>query len=272
MNSRKSIFLGMSILLVTLFCSSCEKVVDIKLDSSAVQIVIEGEVSTAKGPYAVTVSESKNVEENNSFTGRTDAIVVINDLTAGISERLSSTGFGKYITSFLVGKPGHTYQMIVTVDNKVYMSTVNMPVKEVKIEGLYVESSSFDSEDIFMVPVFTDPEGKGNYYRLRQWINNTLVKGSFVRSDEATDGRRYNAELYYSTDAKDGNPLIQNGDSLTVELQCIQKEVYDFYRTLNATIAQDVSTPSNPLTNISGGALGVFNACRSHKMSFIAKF
>lgn len=270
MSFIKHIFLG--ILAVMLLCSSCQKIVDIELSGSAAQIVIEGEVSTAKGPYAVTITESKNVDQNNTFKGRTDAIVIINDLTAGISERLSSTGFGKYITSYIAGKAGHTYQLIVTLDSKIYMSTVVIPTKEVRIEALYIQSSSFDTDDIFIVPVYTDPDGKGNYYRLRQWVNGNLIKGSFVRSDEATDGRQYNAELYYSTAAEDGNPLIQNGDSLTVELQCVQKEVYDFYRTLNATIAQDVATPSNPLTNISGGALGIFNACRSHKLSFIARF
>lgn len=270
MNRNKSNFLWM--LMLTLICSSCEKVIDIKLDSSASQLIIEGEVTTAKGPYLITITDSKNVDENNVFTGRNDAVVVINDLTAGISETLNNTGFGKYLTTFIQGTAGHTYQMIVTLDNKIYTATSTVPTTAVRIEGLYVESSSYDTDDVYMVPIYTDPVGKGNYYRLRQWINGVLIKGSYVRSDEATDGRKYNAQLYYSTDAVDGNPLIEYGDSLTVELQCIQKDVYDFYRTLNATIAQDVSTPSNPLTNISGGALGVFNACRSNKLSVIAKF
>lgn len=270
MNRKDIIFLCM--LLISFLCSSCEKVIDIKLNDSTPRIVIEGEVTTASGPYTVTITESKNVDQNNTFTGRADAVVTIKDITAGISEILNNAGFGNYVTSFIRGTAGHTYELTVVLGDQTYTSSSTIPSTDVKLEALYVETSSFDDKDIFMVPVFTDPAGKGNYYRLRQWVNGVLIKGSYVRSDEATDGRRYTSQLFYDTDSKEGNPLINVGDSISVELQCIDRKVYDFYRTLNATIEQDAAAPSNPLSNISGGALGVFNACRSNKLSAIVNF
>lgn len=263
MNIRKGVILWL--VCIAFICSSCEKVIDIKLNDASTKIVIEGEVNTAKGPYLVSISESKNVDLNNTFKGRDDAQVIIKDITAGITETLNNAGFGKYVTSFIQGKPGHLYELTVILGDKTYTSSSTIPLTEVRLEGLYVESSTFDSDDIFMVPVFTDPVGKGNYYRLRQWVNGELIRGSYVRSDESSDGRKYTAQLFYSTDRKDGNPLIKVGDSISAELQCIDRKVYDFYRTLNTTIDQDASTPANPLSNISGGALGVFNACRTDK-------
>jgi len=260
-------------LAILLFCcSSCEKVIAVRLDSSSPQIVIEGEITAAKGPYVVNVSESKNFEEDNSFPGRDDAVVSVKDLTSGFTETLKNTGSGKYQTAVLQGTGGHSYQLTVVLSGKTYTAISAMPQKIIRLDMLYAAAFSIDDDEIFMVPVFSDPPGKGNYYRLRQWLNGTLIKGSYVRSDEASDGRVFDGQLYYSTDAADGNPLIKNGDVMTVELQCVDKGVYDYFRTLGTTIAQDATTPSNPLSNISGGAIGVFNACRSSKLTVTARF
>jgi hypothetical protein len=259
-------------LLLLLLCISCEKIINVSLDESEPQIVIEGEITTARGPYTVRVTESKNFGDDNSFPGRADAVVSVKNLNTGISEILKYSGSGNYQTTVLQGVAGHSYQLTVVLGDKTYAATSTIPLRGVRIDMLYASGSALDDKDVFMVPLFTDPVGKGNYYRLRQWLNGTMIKGSFVRSDEAADGRTFDGQLWYSTDASDGNPIIKNGDVMTVELQCVDKGVYDYFRTLETTIAQDASTPSNPLSNISGGAIGVFNACRSNKLTVTAKF
>ncbi|QNK63696.1 DUF4249 domain-containing protein [Pedobacter sp. PAMC26386] len=260
------------LLIFTLLFSACEKVIDVKLDGSATQIVIEGQVTANRGPYRVSIKESKNFEDDNNFPGRNDAVVEIKDLTSGFAETLSNKNSGVYETSAMQGVGGHTYQLTVKLSGKTYTATSTIPLKMVKVDKLYAKRFELDANKIFMVPEYTDPVGKGNYYRIRQWVNNVIIKGSFVRNDDATDGRTYDNQLYYETDAKYGNPLINNGDLMTVELQCIDKGTYDYFRTLNATIDQNTDTPSNPLTNISGGALGVFNACQSSNITSQAKF
>ena len=257
-------------LLITLF-TSCEKVISVDLQNAKQVIVIEGEITTVKEPYLVTVSQSKNFEEDNTFTGRPEAVVTIKDLTSGVSEILLNRGGGAYQTSVLQGVLGHTYQLTVALEGKTYVATSTIPKTIVNLEALTAEYSSIDNDDIYMVPQYTDPAGKGNYYRIRQYVNGEVIKGSFVRSDDATDGLTYNGQLYYDTDKKSGNPLIRIGDQMTAELQCIDKGVYDYFRTLNTTIDQDSATPSNPLTNFSGGALGIFNACSSNFLTAEAK-
>lgn len=260
------------IVLFAVLSSSCEKVINVKLNNSTPVIIIEGQISTDPGPYVVTVIESKNFSENNDFPGRSDAVVVVKDLTAGNQETFSYTSKGAYRSSAIKGVAGHAYLLTVTVGGKVYTATSTIPAVKVKLTSLGTQRFSLDADKIFIVPGFTDPVGKGNYYRLRQWINDVPVKGSFVRNDDATDGRTYDTPIYYDTDDAVGNPLVHNGDKITVELQSIDKPVYDYYRTLNTTVDQNSSSPSNPLTNIAGGALGVFNACNSSKLSATAKF
>jgi hypothetical protein len=260
------------LMIVMVMFSSCEKVIDVKLDGSATQIVIEGQITANGGPYKITISESKNFEDDNNFVGRNDGVVEIKDMTSGVVETLMNRTGGIYETNQMQGVGGHTYQLTVKLSGKTYTATSTIPLKAIKVNKLYAKRFELDADKIFMVPEYTDPVGKGNYYRLRQWVNNILVKGSFVRNDDATDGRTYDNQLYYDTDAKMGNPLIHNGDLMTVELQCIDKGTYDYFRTLNTTIDQNTDTPSNPISNISGGALGVFNACQSTNITSVAKF
>jgi hypothetical protein len=257
---------------ITLLFSACEKVIDVKLNDSTPVIVIEGEINTIRGPYTVTVTQSKNFDENNTFAGRADAVVTITDLTTNVTETLANRGGGSYQSAVLQGVLGRSYQLTVVVDNKTYTATSRIPAKAVRIDRVYAKRFSLDNDDIFMVPQFKDPVGTGNYYRIRQWVNGVLIKGSYVRNDQAADGFTYESQLFYSTDEEDGNPLIKQGDRMTAELQSVDKGVYDYFRTLSTTIDQDASTPSNPLSNISGGALGYFNACYSHTLTAIAKY
>lgn len=249
-----------------LLISSCEKVIPIKLDSTAAQLVIEGEMTIKKEPYKVRVSMTKNFDDNNDFPGRTDALVVITDIGTGNSEKLVHVNSGVYQTVKLQGIAGHTYQLDVTVDGQTYTAQSTIPLKAVKIDQISVRSFELDADQKFIVPEFRDPEGEDNYYRLRQWVNGVQIKESWARSDEATDGRVFDSPLYYDTDEEAGNPLIQDGDEVEVELQCIDKAVYNYFRTLAETIGQNAAAPANPQSNFSGGALGYFNACRTTKI------
>jgi hypothetical protein len=54
------------------------------------------------------------------------------------------------------------------------------------------------------------------------------------------------------------------GDKITVGLMSLNKYTYDYYRTLSDLLNQNPifgSTPMNPNTNLSNGALGYFSAC-----------
>jgi hypothetical protein len=47
-------------------------------------------------------------------------------------------------------------------------------------------------------------------------------------------------------------------DSVTIEMHCIDKPVYDYYYSLGNR--DNSATPANPVSNIVGGALGYFSA------------
>ncbi|MGY0037131.1 DUF4249 family protein [Pedobacter sp. NJ-S-72] len=146
------------LMIVTVMFSGCEKVIDVKLDGSATQIVIEGQVTANAGPYRVSISESKNFEEDNNFVGRNDGVVEIKDLTSGVAETLTTKNSGVYETSLMQGVGGHTYQLTVKLSGKTYMATSTIPLKAIKVNKLYAKRFELDADIKYL------------------WFLNTLIR------------------------------------------------------------------------------------------------
>lgn len=269
----------MSPIIKTLFAAglvlsfaSCQKVINVDLNDSDSRYIISGEITDAPGPYYVTLSRSKNFDENNDFPMVNGAFAIVKDVTNGTIDTLTEESPGRYRTNTTAGIAGHTYELSMVIGEETFTASTTMPLTAVTIDSLYVRRSDFGTDDYFIVPVFTDPAGRGNNYLLRQYVNGRLIKGSVPRNDEATDGRTVEFPLYYDTEEESGNPVINNGDTVTVALLCIDKPVYEFYRTLEQTTDQNSGTPANPISNIKGGAIGVFNAATIRTRSEIASF
>ncbi|MBG6236182.1 hypothetical protein IWX76_002763 [Pedobacter sp. CAN_A7] len=240
---------------------SCEKIIEVKLNDSEAMYIIEGEITDAEGPYEVRVSRSRNFNDINGFTAESGAMVILFDLTQGAAEKLKEASAGVYKTAHTKGKRGHVYKLEVTAGGRVFTATSTIPNINVRLEQLYTQVSDYRDNDIYVVPVYTDPAGVGNYYLLRQYVNGQFIPGSVARSDEATDGNRMLQALTYLIDENHGRLRIKVGDRIKVSLQGVDKGVYDYFRTFENTSTMNKSNPANPLTNFSGGALGVFNAC-----------
>lgn len=67
-----------------------------------------------------------------------------------------------------------------------------------------------------------------------------------------------------------GNEGLKTGDSVYVILECIDENVYDYFRTAGGDMSNSAS-PANPISNISNGALGYFNACTIRSESLVVQ-
>ena len=257
--------------LIATGAASCQKVIDVKLNDADQRYVIEGEVHDGPGPYSVALTRTRNFSEDNSFEQVSGARVIIADITSGLTDTLIEAAPGRYLTHTLAGLTGHTYKLSVSIAGQSFEAVSAMPAQAVDLDTVYVKKPEFGT-NVFVTPEFTDPRGTGNFYRLRQWIKDTLIDGSRIRSDETTDGQTYRSQLFYDAGEDSGNPVIRRGDSVRVELQCINEQVYDYFRTLRDVTGENSATPANPLSNIRGGALGVFNTCTKRVKRAIADY
>lgn len=235
--------------------ASCEKVIDVDLNTASPKYVIEGTIDNKSDKHWVVITQTKNFDENNNFAGVTGATVVIKDLSGGV-DTLQPVMNGVYETRTIKGTPGHTYQLYVNVGGEVFTAQSYMP-PVVKLDSLSLAKSEFASQsgvDILVVPHFTDPGGVRNYYRFAFYLNNIKSKSVIVRNDERFDGKA-TQQAFRGVDAE---PL--SGDSVEIQMQCIDEWVYKYFYSLEQTIGQNAATPANPVSNIAGGALGYFSA------------
>ncbi len=252
------------IFLVITFFASCERVIDVKVNDAVKKYVIEGVLTDQTGSCQVIISQTKGFNEDNSFAGVSGAKVSITD-EAGIISNLTGTG-GGYYESNLAGIPGKTYMLQVNINDEVFTAVSKMPVP-VLIDSLYITEVSFFSETSKWVNVqYSDPASPGNSYRFVQYINNVKNKGIYVQNDDLSNGRLTTATLF----GRDTE--ITKGDTVKVELQCIDPVMYKYWFSLSqsATGETESASPANPVSNITGGALGYFSAHTVRTKSVIA--
>ncbi len=251
-----SLFAAASLLL-----ASCEKVIDIKLNDAEKKYVIEGVLTDEAGSAAVVITQTKNFADDNQFAGITGATVTITD-SDGNSTALSETSAGVYQSSGLTGVTGKTYSLTVEIGTNIFTASSAMPSK-VNMDTLYVSEDLMFGEVRKLANIdFLDPEGLGQSYRFVQYVNGVKRTGTFIRNDDYTDGNKTSVRLFSDEDIDD-DKKIKTGDIIKVDMLCIDKDVYKYWNSFGtggATGSSNTSSPANPVTNITGGALGYFSA------------
>ncbi|HEX3024951.1 MAG TPA: DUF4249 family protein, partial [Chitinophagaceae bacterium] len=103
----------------------------------------------------------------------------------------------------------------------------------------------------------TDSAGISNYYSFTETIeypDKSFSAGFFfVWDDRFNDGGISTRPLIVA------DSTISSGDTIHVEMRCIDKNVYRYYNSLS-NLQQNSTTPENPVSNITGGCLGYFSA------------
>lgn len=240
-----------------LLFSSCEKVINVEIESVEKKYVIEGQITDNINSARVNLSQTIDITDSNKFTGIEHAVVSISE-NGRTPVRLIHTGGGVYRGN-LRGTPGNTYQLTVRVNGQTFTSTSVMPQK-VQFDTLYVTERTFLGTVRKLATVeFTDPPGRGNAYRFIQYIDGRKENTIFILDDNLTDGRKviYDIMIFGDTDYT----LIPE-DQLRVEMRCIDMPTYRFWYSLTqASLGQSQSaSPGNPVSNIEGGAIGNFSA------------
>jgi hypothetical protein len=256
-----------ALLVVMIGLMACQKVVNLNLRNASGKYVIEGNVTNLPGPYQVTIGKTGEVTADYVFQGVGGATVSIRD-NVGNGETLLEVQPGVYQTQSLQGVEGRTYYLSILVGGSTFTSSSVMP-HQVNLDSLYiVDVYNFSKMVKAVVPVFTDPVGQGNSYRFNETINGVPDKTLFYQNDDFSDGRTSTFNLL----RPDPDSTLHVKDNVSVEMQCIDKEVYKYWYSVDQSSTGDGgTTASNPVTNITGGALGYFSAHTSQTKSIVVK-
>mgnify|MGYP000388871408 CR=1 FL=1 len=247
-----------AIIITGISFASCTKVIDVNLDKTEPKIVIEGNLTDTAGPGMVKITRTIDIDKNNNFPGVRGATVIIKD-DAGNEEVLTETEAGVYKTMTLRGVEGRTYTLTVSIDGTTYTAVSHMPMK-VAYDSLGLkEVRGFDGLVPYPTVFYRDPVGIGNYYRAVRYVNNIPDGELYVESDEFIDGKNREAILFNGDSEEER--VLQPGDVVTVEMQCIDKQMYEYLvEREEADGNSQAAAPANPTSNISNGAIGYFSA------------
>lgn len=232
--------------------SSCQKVIQVDLNSADLQLVVEAYVTDAPDSIWVKLTKTVNFSDKNEFPPVDNALVIIRD-NEGNSEQLSQIMPGIYKAFNLQGVPGRTYNLEIEYNGEKYTASsyMNFPVE---IDSLSISRSAFSGNPTVRIH-FTDPANTRNYYRYLREIN-----GDKTRGFEIVDDNLRNGQSTFVTLSSGVQKFIPN-DTIIGYLHAIDFATFEYYRTFNQiNETGPTATPGNPIGNISNGAIGIFSA------------
>ncbi|HPH99510.1 MAG TPA: DUF4249 domain-containing protein [Chitinophagaceae bacterium] len=259
------------ILFLFLGIYACKKVITVDLKNATPQIIIQGNVTNEAGPYTVKITKTVAYTSDNIFPPVTGATVSIKDNTTNTTDALTETLPGIYSTSALQGVQGHSYTLSVLAEGNQYAAISTMP------QLVPLDSITFINEAtsnlVNVVVNFQDPVGTPNYYQFMQTsikyrFFDTLKK-IFVFGDRLSDGKYVRRQLLVN---EKGN--LANRDTALVEMQCIDKNIFNYFNQLDRITNPNnnqSSTPANPTSNINNNALGYFSAHTVQRKKAVVK-
>jgi len=261
------------VIVSSILLSSCEKAIDLKLSDTTPQYVIEGVLTNENGSCKVLISQTKKFTDDNSFNAVNGAQVSISN--NGITYNLSASSAGVYQNSILTGAPGQTYQLNVSINGKTFTGTCTMP-QQVALDSIYLVKDNINNNKDgsirkYVTVQYKDPAATKNYYRFVQYINSRKEQTVFVDDDEFTNGQTVNSRLNYNNGNDDPAKDIRPGNTVIIEMLCIDAAVYKYWYSLaSASGDSNNAAPTNPVSNIQGGALGYFSAHTIQRKTLVA--
>ncbi len=242
--------------------TSCEKVIDLDLNSENPKYVIEGIVNKDSLVHYVKITRTLNFDENTAFPTVDNAIVTISD-NLGNTTTLSLDSPGIYKTTNYLGVEGRTYTITVSVDGKTFTSSSTMPT-HVPIDSLTLETFAFGGPEptSFLIANRIDPAGVKNYYSFNLYDGNLPVGGIYLQTDQFADGVEVLEPIF-------GGEYL-SGDTATLEMMCIDENVFKYFYTLSVNAGgTGGAVPANPESNFGSDCLGYFSAQTFQKKMII---
>ncbi|MDI1355414.1 MAG: DUF4249 family protein [bacterium] len=252
------------------FFTSCEDVVQIKLDEGSKLYVIDAFVNDMAGKQIIRITTNDSYFSNSLAPAVPNADVILKDLTRNKQFKFDYISNGNYVMnvspSDSLGLVDHQYELRVTIDGDVYTS-LSILKRKASIDS--ISSQYFDGNSGFGPPgppyylcylnAKDKTDANPDYYWIKTFRNDSLI---FSSSDinVAIDGSNgaFNIEGVDSTLFTPpmtflGFNQFSKGSTCTVEIHSISHDTYFFFIQAAAQINNGglfATTPENVKTNI----------------------
>lgn len=246
--------------------TSCEDVVQVKLDQGTPLITIDAFVNDMRTPQTIRLTYTDNYFSQKANDAISGASVNIKDITTGQLYNFADNANGNYVLNLAstdtMGKIGHQYELTVTHQGSVYTATSTM-FRTTKIDTIIAEykgKGTFGTDEGYKLSFLgLDPAGVvPDYYWIKSYRNGVFYnKGIDINiSMDGANGA--------GTDGLFFIPPIANGitprgerfnkfDMCRVEIHSLSEQAYNFLaqvQTQTTNFGLFATTPENVKTNI----------------------
>lgn len=251
--------------------TSCEETVMLDTLQAPPKIVIEGIVSNVDGNQFVKITKSTDFYQSGKTPRVSNATVTVQDDLGSIfpfvhNPKNESNKNGYYYPSIpFKGSIGRTYTLKVVADGQTYEAQDQM-TRTMTFDSLTTRVNDDEKKDpkvrdrYYQVLLYgKEPQETKDYYIFKYYRNDTLslYNNSDVYSvDDQGIGANVNgvtAPIYFGLN-----------DKVRLEALSVSRNAFLYYYDLANLINGDggmfSAPPANPRSNISNGALGIFQA------------
>jgi len=243
----------LALLLATLF-TACTTDLNIDLNSTTPELVVEGAISTDALAHSVTLKKTSNYFSNAAADMVSGAVVTLSDGENTITLAEDAVKKGIYLTpADYAGVVGRTYT--ITIDNVDVDAdgvkeryTASCPISSmIHLDSIDVVKSRIFQTDMWAVKAWVqDPPSEVNYYLIRNYKNDVCTSDSIqewqITNDEFFNGKYMIDETFSYFSSKKADEKLVVGDRVTLELCSITKDYMEYIQQ-----AQDEFWGRNPL-------------------------
>ena len=252
----KKILLYYVLLFTAIFTTSCEEVVDIKLDTSKPKLVIDAIIKWQKGTsgqnQTIKISLTNDFYSNEILPANGATVTVTNssDVEFNFIE-IPTTG--EYVCDNFQPIIGEEYRLEILYDGAVYTASNKLYATPNIINVQQETVAGFGGENQIQVKYFYQDNGsEENYYLLEIKNPNKQIPEFGVVSDEFFQGNIMFG--FY------GNSDTKPGITLNLSVQSISKSYYNYMNKLIAIAGNGSGNPfATPPATIRGNITNTTN-------------
>lgn len=255
--------------------TSCEDVVQVKLDEGSKLYVIDAFINNLRQDQVVKITNNSSYFSSGNPSGVSGANVVLVDLTDNRQFTFTHTSNGNYVFSGwltdTIAKVGHDYKLMVEIDGNTYLATTRQK-RPASIDSISVmlndgssgfgpPANSNDSTYLCMLFAKDRADDVPDYYWIKTFRNDTLFSASedLNLNIDGTGGEITDSSVdsleFTPPSTLLGFKTYRRNDRCRVEVHSIMKDTYNFFVQAQAQINNGglfATTPENVKTNISG--------------------
>ncbi|PTT11495.1 DUF4249 domain-containing protein [Flavobacterium sp. HMWF030] len=272
-NLKSKAFTLFSLLFVLLFLS-CDKVVELDLESGDPKIVIDAEIIWEKGTSGnqQSIKITRMAPYYSPTTPKVSGAQVRVENSKGDVFTFNESEPGLYVCTNFVPVIDMEYKLFVNVDGQTLTASEKLiavpPVEKIDQEFM----ADVTGEDLIVVTFYyKDPANQANYY-LTDYKSDILPFPEYTStSDEFVNGNEIN-EKFTDTDLKPGKVL-------DITHRGVSKNFYNYMNLILEVTNSNpfAATPGNirgniiNTTNANNFALGYFRVCEANKINYVVK-